>query len=98
MSYKDNDDVEVNIFMDDPVIQTAAIIENDVDINIDADIESFGTFDLDNNIPQYANKYYYPNELAQAFVIPQVYRGGFTPKEALCKGTYFPELYKPYRG
>ena len=98
MSYKDNDDVEVKIMMDDPVIQTAANIDGDIDINIDADIDSLDVFGHGYNIPQYANNYYYPNELAQAYVIPQVYKGGFTPKEALCKGTYFPELYKPYRG
>lgn len=100
MSYKDNDDVDVNIFMDDPVILASADIEGDVDIDIDidADTDSINVFSAEYNIPQYANNYYYPNQLAQAYVIPQVYKCGFPPKEALCKGTYFPELYKPYKG
>lgn len=98
MSYKDNDDVDVNIFMDDPVILASADIEGDVDIDIDADTDSINVFSAEYNIPQYANNCYYPTQLAQAYVIPQEYKCGFPPKEALCKGTYFPELYKPYKG
>gem|GEM_PF-2608672 len=97
MSYKDNDDVEVNIFMDDPVIQSDTNVEGDIEINVDAETESVNVFDPDYNIPQYADNYYYPNQLAQAYVIPQIYKGGYTPKEALQKGTYFSELYKPYK-
>lgn len=35
-------------------------------------------------------------ELARAYVPFQIMNQTFTPKEALCKGTLFPELYKPY--
>lgn len=96
MNYRDNDDVEVNIFMDDPVIETAADIDCDIDVDIDTNTDSMNVSSSVYNIPQYANNYYYPNELAQAYIIPQVYRGGYTPKEALSKGTFFPELYRPY--
>lgn len=35
-------------------------------------------------------------ELAQASVPFQIMGKVFSPREALCKGTLFPELYKPY--
>lgn len=34
--------------------------------------------------------------LAEAYVLYQVYTTTFTPGEALCAGTVFPELYRPY--
>ena len=34
--------------------------------------------------------------LAEAYVPYQVYGPTFSPQEALCAGTIFPELYKPY--
>lgn len=43
------------------------------------------------NTKQYANL-----ELATAYVPYQYYTDSFAPKEALKKGTLFPELYKPY--
>jgi hypothetical protein len=35
-------------------------------------------------------------ELAQAYIPYQYYTDSYTPKEALRKGTLFPELYRPY--
>lgn len=35
--------------------------------------------------------------LAHAYVPWQVYDKAFSPREALMKGTLFPELYGPYR-
>lgn len=35
-------------------------------------------------------------ELAQAYIPFQYYTNSFSPKEALRKGTLFPELYRPY--
>lgn len=35
-------------------------------------------------------------ELARAYIVPQEYGETFNPREALCKGTLFPELYRPY--
>lgn len=38
-----------------------------------------------------------PDQLAEAYVLWQKYGGKmYTPKEALEKGTLFPELYRPY--
>lgn len=37
-----------------------------------------------------------PGELARACVPSQVMSQLFSPREALQKGTLFPELYKPY--
>ncbi|MCR4397491.1 MAG: spore coat associated protein CotJA [Firmicutes bacterium] len=34
--------------------------------------------------------------LAEAYVPYQVYGATFSPPQALCTGTVFPELYKPY--
>ncbi len=34
--------------------------------------------------------------LAEAYVPYQTYTVAFNPAEALCAGTIFPELYKPY--
>lgn len=43
------------------------------------------------------NKYMTPSlKLAQAYMPFQVMNKVFSPKEALCKGTLFPELYMPY--
>ncbi|MTI49728.1 MAG: spore coat associated protein CotJA [Firmicutes bacterium] len=36
-------------------------------------------------------------ELAEGYFPFQVMGKVFKPKEALCKGTLFPELYKPYK-
>jgi len=36
-------------------------------------------------------------ELAQAYVPFQKMNKLFKPEEGLCKGTIFPELYKPYK-
>ncbi len=36
-------------------------------------------------------------ELARAYVPFQQFSTNYSPQEALNKGTYFPELYKPYR-
>ena len=36
-------------------------------------------------------------ELARAYVPYQQYSKNYSPEEALNKGTYFPELWKPYR-
>lgn len=35
------------------------------------------------------------NRLAEAYVVWQKYERAFSPREALAKGTLFPELYKP---
>lgn len=35
------------------------------------------------------------NRLAEAYVVWQKYERAFCPREALAKGTLFPELYKP---
>lgn len=35
--------------------------------------------------------------LASAYIPAQIYRAGFCPGEALCKGTLFPELVRPWR-
>jgi len=42
------------------------------------------------------NKNCCPCELARACVPSQVMGQVFSPREALQKGTLFPELYKPY--
>lgn len=34
--------------------------------------------------------------LAEAYVPYQVYAAAFDPAQALCAGTVFPELHKPY--
>ena len=36
-------------------------------------------------------------ELARAYVVIQEYSKIYSPKEALARGTAFPELYQPYR-
>lgn len=39
-----------------------------------------------------------PNmRLAEVYIPMQEYREIFDPQEALCRGTIFPELYRPYR-
>ncbi len=35
-------------------------------------------------------------QLARAYVPFQIMNKVYTPREALCKGTLFPELYMPY--
>lgn len=41
---------------------------------------------------------YHPEyRLAQAYIPFQIYEEHFEPQEALKKGTFFPELYRPYR-
>ncbi len=34
--------------------------------------------------------------LATAYIAPQDYKAGYCPNEALCQGTLFPELVRPY--
>ncbi len=34
--------------------------------------------------------------LATAFIANQEYKAGYCPSEALCQGTMFPELLRPY--
>ncbi|WP_026895499.1 spore coat associated protein CotJA [Clostridiisalibacter paucivorans] len=46
--------------------------------------------------------YYEPNmrpkyKLAHAYVPYQVLNRIYTPREALCRGTLFPELFMPYK-
>ena len=36
-------------------------------------------------------------ELARAHIVIQKFTDSFSPKEALAKGTLFPELYCPYK-
>lgn len=49
--------------------------------------------DYENAPPKKGPKY----ELARAYVPFQVMGKVFEPREALCKGTLFPELYMPYK-
>lgn len=49
---------------------------------------------------EYSDKCHVPtcgedNRLAEAYVVWQKYERAFSPREALEKGTLFPELYKP---
>lgn len=37
------------------------------------------------------------NDYAKAFIVPQVYENIFPMNDALCKGTIFKDLYKPYK-
>lgn len=34
--------------------------------------------------------------LATAYIADQMYKAGYCPSEALCQGTLFPELVRPY--
>lgn len=37
------------------------------------------------------------NDYAKAYIVPQVYENIFAMNDALCKGTIFKDLYKPYK-
>lgn len=43
------------------------------------------------------NKDYDGCELARAYVVIQEYAEIYSPKEALKRGTVFPDLYQPYK-
>lgn len=54
------------------------------------------------NYKQPNKKHHPPNvgpqyQLARAYVPFQVMDKVYKPKEAMCKGTMFPELYMPYK-